>query len=38
MTAQVTQHAHVSRQGEGQAYWFLGSRVTVKASGAMTRG
>ncbi len=29
--------AYVSRAGEGDAYWFLGSRVTVKTGGTHTR-
>ncbi|MDG6105559.1 quercetin 2,3-dioxygenase [Dactylosporangium aurantiacum] len=29
---------YVRRDGEGEALWFLGSLVTVKAAGAQTRG
>ncbi|MEV4134195.1 quercetin 2,3-dioxygenase [Dactylosporangium sp. NPDC049742] len=29
---------YVRRDGEGEALWFLGSLVTVKATGAQTRG
>ena len=35
-TAAVRQY--VRRDGEGEALWFLGSLVTVKATGAETRG
>jgi len=35
-TAQTRQY--IRRDGEGEALWFLGSLVTVKATGAQTRG
>jgi uncharacterized cupin superfamily protein len=38
MTAPATRHPHVVRSGEGEALWFLGNLVTVKATGADTDG
>jgi hypothetical protein len=29
---------YVSRDGEGEALWFLGNLVTLKTAGAQTRG
>ncbi|SEG76852.1 Cupin domain-containing protein [Thermomonospora echinospora] len=34
----TTVRPYVRRDGEGEAFWFLGNLVTVKAAGAHTRG
>jgi mannose-6-phosphate isomerase-like protein (cupin superfamily) len=38
MTQTASVRPYVRRDGEGEALWFLGSLVTVKATGAETRG
>jgi mannose-6-phosphate isomerase-like protein (cupin superfamily) len=38
MTQTTPVRPYVRRDGEGEALWFLGSLVTVKATGAETRG
>lgn len=38
MTDTAAVRPYVRRDGEGEALWFLGSLVTVKATGAETRG
>jgi mannose-6-phosphate isomerase-like protein (cupin superfamily) len=38
MTQTAPARPYVLRPAEGQAWWFLGNLVTVKASGAQTRG
>ena len=38
MTQPESVRPYVRRDGEGEALWFLGSLVTVKATGAETRG
>ncbi|MEU5902980.1 quercetin 2,3-dioxygenase [Micromonospora sp. NPDC047527] len=34
----MTAHPYLLRQDDGQAYWFLGNLVTLKATGADTNG
>ncbi|MFF5264698.1 quercetin 2,3-dioxygenase [Actinomadura viridis] len=38
MTQPTTVRPSIHRRDEGEAFWFLGSLVTVKAAGARTRG
>jgi mannose-6-phosphate isomerase-like protein (cupin superfamily) len=38
MTAPATPRPHVVRHDEGEALWFLGNLITVKATGADTGG
>ena len=38
MTQAAPVRPYVRRDGEGEALWFLGNLVTVKATGAETRG
>ncbi len=38
MTGSIAPHALVRHPGEGDALWFLDNLITVKASGAETRG
>lgn len=38
MEAPVAPQPYLLRQGEGEALWFVGNLVTIKAGGAATRG
>lgn len=38
MTSSAVTQPYVLRSGEGEALWFLGNLVTVKAAGGQTRG